>query len=231
MRAFLFDIGGVLLDFDLAHLVRLAEAGGLKSPDVLLRLREDDSLRRIESGLISGPEYFARHVEPEVPRWRYRDLIEAWKVIFSENSEGLALVREARARGGAVYFLSNMADFNRIAIEERFPGFFGLSDRPFLSCDMGCVKPEPAIYHRVLQAIGLPAACCFFMDDTPGHVAAARQLGMAGCVYRPGAGAAIRAAWSAWMDRDTEQPGARGAPQEVIDGSGNSLQDAARTGS
>jgi len=212
MWSFLFDIGGVLLDFDLAELARLAGRGDGKAGEALIRLRDHDSLREIESGLIAGPDYFERYIRPEVPHWTFRDLIEGWKQIFSENREGLALLEFVRERGGAVYFLSNIADFNKIAIEERFPGFFGRSDRSFFSCDMGCIKPDPEIFRRVLRDIGAPPERCVFLDDTPGHVEAARRLGLHGFVFEKGRGARIRAQWAGLMDR--HEPGADATQEE-----------------
>ncbi len=200
MWSFIFDIGGVLLDFDLAELARIAGRGNVKTGEALLRLREHDSLREIESGLITGPDYFERFIRPEVPDWTFRGMIEGWKQVFSENREGLSLLRFARARGASVFFLSNIADFNITAIEERFPGFFQLSDRSFFSCDLGCVKPDPEIFRRVLREIGAPAERCVFLDDTPGHVAMARKLGLHGYVFERGKTAQLRAAWTDLMN-------------------------------
>ena len=87
-----------------------------------------------------------------------------------------------------------------LRIEERFPGFFQLSDRSFFSCDLGCVKPDPEIFRRVLREIGAPAERCVFLDDTPGHVAMARKLGLHGYVFERGKTAQLRAAWTDLMN-------------------------------
>jgi putative hydrolase of the HAD superfamily len=195
MWTFIFDIGGVLLDFDLPELARIAGRGDTHAGEGLLRLREHDSLREIESGSITGEEYFARHILPEIPHWTFRDLIEGWKTVFTENDAGLSLLRFVRERGACVCFLSNIADFNKVAIEERFPGFFQLSDRNFLSCDMGCIKPEPEIFRRVLRETGAKPERCVFLDDNAGNVAAARELGMHGFVFENKRCAEIQASW------------------------------------
>lgn len=200
MWSFVFDIGGVLLNFDLAELAQIAGRGNFRAAEALLQLREHDSLREVESGFISGADYFDRYVRPHAPHWSFRDLVEGWKAIFSENPEGLELLRYARSRGAAVYFLSNIADFNKIAIEERFPGFFALGDRSFLSCDMGCIKPDPEIFRRVLDETGTPPGRCVFLDDTPGHVESARKMGIHGFVYHRGQAAQIREQWARLLD-------------------------------
>ncbi|MFO7534068.1 MAG: HAD family phosphatase [Kiritimatiellia bacterium] len=203
--SFIFDIGGVLLDFDLARLVVLASRGDEPCARALLGLRDHPSLREVESGFITGKEYHARFIRPAVPHWTFRDLVEGWKTVFSENSEGLALVRHVRARGASVYLLSNLADYNKIAIEEQFPNFFGLSDGNFLSYELGCIKPDPVIFNRVLTAIGSPPGRCVFLDDTPGHVAAARALGIHGFVFEKGKSRDMKRQLDALMASDTSE--------------------------
>jgi putative hydrolase of the HAD superfamily len=203
-RHVIFDIGGVLLNFDLPGLAARAARGNPEGAAALLALREHDSLRQLESGHMTGVAYFEQFIRPVAPHWTFRDLIEGWKSIFSENAEGLALVALARARGASsVTFLSNLADFNRIAIEEKFPGLLDRSDRNFFSYELGCMKPEPVIFQRVLDSLGARPEQCVFYDDTPGHVAAARRLGLKGVVFEPGRGAQFAADLNDWISLKT----------------------------
>jgi putative hydrolase of the HAD superfamily len=52
------------------------------------------------------------------------------------------------------------------------------------SAFVGTRKPEPEIYALTLERLGLPAAGCAFVDDLEHNVAAARDAGMRGIVYR-----------------------------------------------
>jgi putative hydrolase of the HAD superfamily len=52
------------------------------------------------------------------------------------------------------------------------------------SAFVGTRKPEPEIYALTLERLGLPAAACAFVDDVEHNVAAARDAGMHGIVYR-----------------------------------------------
>ncbi len=60
---------------------------------------------------------------------------------------------------------------------------FGL-DRAFellvISAEEGIAKPDPRIYRRTLQRLGVPPEEAVFVDDMPANVEAARALGMAG---------------------------------------------------
>lgn len=45
------------------------------------------------------------------------------------------------------------------------------------SADIGVAKPAQAAFEAAAEGLGVPLARCLFIDDTPGHVAAARKLG------------------------------------------------------
>jgi FMN phosphatase YigB (HAD superfamily) len=53
-----------------------------------------------------------------------------------------------------------------------------------ISAELGCLKPDPRMYHHASNALGLAPAQCLFIDDTPALVAAAIDLGYAGLALR-----------------------------------------------
>ncbi len=53
----------------------------------------------------------------------------------------------------------------------------------FCSGDEGCAKPDPAAYRSTLDRLGVKPAEAVFIDDTEGHVLAARGLGIHGIVF------------------------------------------------
>jgi putative hydrolase of the HAD superfamily len=52
------------------------------------------------------------------------------------------------------------------------------------SAFVGTRKPEPEIYAITLERLDLPAAACAFIDDLEVNVAAAREAGMHGVLFR-----------------------------------------------
>jgi HAD superfamily hydrolase (TIGR01509 family) len=68
----------------------------------------------------------------------------------------------------------------------RFNAKFAL-DRQFdlfiSSAVEGIRKPDPRIYLRACQKLGVPPQCCLFMDDSPANVTGAEQAGMRGLVW------------------------------------------------
>jgi len=51
------------------------------------------------------------------------------------------------------------------------------------SGDVGCTKPDPKIYQISLERLDVRPHETVFIDDTPGHVAAAQTLGIHGIVF------------------------------------------------
>lgn len=69
-------------------------------------------------------------------------------------------------------------------------------DVPFgvriVSGDVGVMKPDAAIYRRVLEQAATPANRAIFIDDRPANVAAAEALGIGGIVFTSAAPLAAR---------------------------------------
>ena len=51
------------------------------------------------------------------------------------------------------------------------------------SCELGAVKPEPAIYEHLIRISGLQPSQIFFIDDKPENVRAATIVGIFAKVY------------------------------------------------
>jgi putative hydrolase of the HAD superfamily len=62
-------------------------------------------------------------------------------------------------------------------------GLLDIADEIVLSCEVGYAKPDPRIYRTALGRLAAEPGAALFVDDTPGHVAAAEALGLAGHVH------------------------------------------------
>ena len=89
---------------------------------------------------------------------------------------GDVLLRELRPRHRTA-ICSNAWSGARAAFEGRF-GFHRDVDAMVISAEVGLAKPDPAIFHLVLDRLDVAAADALFVDDREDNVAAARALGM-----------------------------------------------------
>lgn len=102
---------------------------------------------------------------------RFRDSFER---IPPENVETL---RALRAAGFRLGLISN-ADVMEVEPWHTSP-LAGLFDVELFSCEIGLVKPEPAIYARCIQDLGVaPAECLFVGDGGSNELVGAKDAGM-----------------------------------------------------
>jgi putative hydrolase of the HAD superfamily len=107
----------------------------------------------------------------------YENFCEIWSSIFlPETLIPEAMLREI-ARNYRMVLLSNTNAIHFAMVREKYPLL-----RHFhsfvLSYEVGAMKPLPLIYKRAIEEAGCRAEECFFTDDIPEYVAAARAQGI-----------------------------------------------------
>ena len=88
------------------------------------------------------------------------------------------LIHELKAQGHKLYILSNFCSTSFNLIKERNPEFFALFDGIVISADVGCIKPDPNIYHHLLTTHDIDPFTACFIDDLPINLEAAREFGI-----------------------------------------------------
>jgi putative hydrolase of the HAD superfamily len=63
------------------------------------------------------------------------------------------------------------------------PGCWTSPTRSSCPAKPGTPNPDPRIYHAALRQLAASPGSALFIDDTPGHVAAAQALGLAGHLH------------------------------------------------
>jgi HAD superfamily hydrolase (TIGR01509 family) len=176
--AFLFDMSGVLLDFDLHTLKRrVAEASGapLRHID---RTWRDDPYMQSELGQVTSREYYRHFAARLRLGWSYERWIAEWVRIVTHNENGTALFAALRAADQPVYILSNLAEYHRDAVSAAVPGFWNASSGNFLSYELGLCKPSAALFDAACARIGRPPQECYFFDDDEANTLGASRVGI-----------------------------------------------------
>jgi putative hydrolase of the HAD superfamily len=104
-------------------------------------------------------------IDTDVRSWmHYRE--EVWE-----------LAQRFRARGGRTAMLSNGVPeiISRIRADRPLDQWF---DVVVVSCEVGCVKPDRAIYELCLNAVSATPAAALFVDDRLDNIQAADAIGM-----------------------------------------------------
>ncbi len=176
--AFIFDIGNVLIDFDLSRLLKaISNHSRVKFEDIHETWTPKDTID-VETGKVDPKDHFEQYAESIGLTWDYDAWKKAWADIYTINDKGMALFFELKEKGFPVYLLSNLAEYNKDAIEMKFKNFFTLCRGNYFSYELGLHKPDPNIFMRVSSEIDTSPEHCFFIDDLLENVQGARSVGM-----------------------------------------------------
>jgi 2-haloacid dehalogenase len=179
VNAVVFDLGGVLVDWDPRYLLRKVMPGRETEMESILAdvLNHEWNLARDHGD--SWPEAMAR-LEARHPQWVdvFRAFDERWAETLRGSHEAtVEILRELHERGTKLYALSNWSAQKFPAAEERFE-WLTWFDGVVVSGRVRMAKPDPAIFRYLLERYGLQASGVFFIDDHEPNVVAARALGM-----------------------------------------------------
>ena len=179
IRAVVFDLGGVLIDWNPRHLYRKLFDGDAAAMERFLDSvctpawnEEQDSGRPFADAVAL---LVARHPEQG-------ELIAAYDRRWDEMLAGpidgtVAILAELKARNTPLAALTNWSAEKFPVARRRFD-FLAWFDAIVVSGEVGMRKPDPRIYRHLLESRGLDAGGTLFIDDSAANVAAARALGM-----------------------------------------------------
>jgi 2-haloacid dehalogenase len=183
IAAVVFDLGGVLLDWDPRHLYRRLFADPAEMEDFLARICTPDWHRAHDLG--EDVTESCRRLARQHPR--HRDMIMAWVDPGDEMAAGqidgaVEVLGELKARGVRCLVLSNMEPATFTARLGRF-AFMNWFDGYVISGLEGLAKPDPQVFQLLLRRYRLAPAATVLIDDSPTNVEAARAQGMAAVRY------------------------------------------------
>jgi epoxide hydrolase-like predicted phosphatase len=104
------------------------------------------------------------------------DLEAAFWGCVKIDADMVALMEDLRRRTKVALLSNAMRPFLRQILEKH--DLTRLFDTMVISCEEHLTKPNPAIYRLIVERLGVPASECFFTDDNPANVEAARGVGM-----------------------------------------------------
>ncbi len=176
IRAFLFDLGNVLVQFDHRVAARKIAAEAGTTPEELYRLFFDSPLIvDHDEGRISTQTFYERLKEQLGLTASFDKFLDVWNNIFTENVRMTALVRQLLGRYPC-FLISNTCRAHFDFCRKEYPILNELTGWT-LSFEVGALKPHPAIYHRALELIRLPPSEIFYVDDREDLIQAAGQMG------------------------------------------------------
>ncbi len=174
----MFDLGGVLIDWDPRYLYR--------------KLFDDEAEMERFLSEVCTMEWHHAHdlgVPPEetspplaAAHPQYAEQIWAWtqrseEMVGGPIEESVELLRALKAAGVPCYALTNMEAWTYPGRRERYP-FLRCFDGTLVSGFEGVAKPDPRVFELLLDRFGLERSRTLFIDDSRKNVEAARRVGL-----------------------------------------------------
>ena len=177
--ALLFDLGRVVIDFDLARTLKAwAVELGSDPTAMVAALANNETFHRYETGHVTDAEFFAAVREALRLELSDEQLREGWNAIFIGEMPGIAPLLERAAQHLPLYALSNTNDAHIAHFSEHFTELLRHFRELFLSSRIGMRKPNAEAYDFVVKAIGVRPERIVFFDDLAENIAAAREHGL-----------------------------------------------------
>jgi 2-haloacid dehalogenase len=174
-----FDLGGVLIDWNPRHLYRKLFAGYEAAMERFLSTVCTHEWNRCQDAGRSFAEG-ARPLKAEHPE--KAELIDAYGTRFDEMMAGpiagsVDILAELKDRGTPLYGLTNWSTETYAPALERF-AFLQWFRGILLSGEVKVIKPDRRIFQLLFERFGIDLHRAVYIDDVEANVAAARPLGI-----------------------------------------------------
>jgi len=175
--AVVFDLGGVLVDWDPRYLYRQL----FDDPDEMESFLAEVTTAEWNACQDAGRPW-AEAVELLVAEHpQRRELIEAfhgrWPEMLAGEIPGTVdVLADLRAAGVRLIALSNWSAETFPVARERFD-FLAWFEGIVISGDVGMNKPDRRIFEHLIEQFGIEPAAALFIDDSSANVDAAKALG------------------------------------------------------
>ena len=179
ITAVVFDLGGVLIDWNPRHLYRKlfgADEAGMErfltevcGPEWNAALDAGRPLADAVAELAAAHPGEAELIAAYGSRWH--------EMLGGAFEDTVAILLELRRAGLRTYALSNLSAETFPATRPLYPFLAGM-DGILLSGEVKVGKPDPAIFRIFLERFALTPRNTVYIDDNPPNVAQAALLGM-----------------------------------------------------
>lgn len=184
MKTIVFDLGGVLIDWNPRYLYTKIFAAeeemewflsNVCTPEWNVR---QDAGRPFAEGILEAKAKYPKYA-PQIESYFLR-----WDEMLGGPVKGTPeILREVKARGHKTYALTNWSAETFPLAQAKF-AFLSEFDGVVVSGAEKLAKPDPAIFKRLLERFDLTAPDCVFIDDNLDNIAAAAELGFETVLFK-----------------------------------------------
>lgn len=173
----IFDLGGVLLDFDPHDTIRELFPEEQVPPFDLLKAFSTEPGMNMLRGIIST-DHAAKLLSEQFDQDKLLRLFTGIPTRLKPNQEALTVFKLIKQKNYKIYVLSNLDIVMHDAI--RHYDFFNEIDGAIYSYQHKCAKPDAQIYELLLKTYNLKPEECLFIDDFEENIDGAKKCNING---------------------------------------------------
>jgi 2-haloacid dehalogenase len=189
IQAVIFDLGGVVIDWDPRLLYRKIFDGDEAKVEMFLsQICPPEWNERQDAGRSLAAVTEERVAEH--PEWEreIRAFYGRWIEMIGGAIPGTAaIIRELSALGVRLFALSNWSAETFPLVRDRFAEL-DLFEKIVISGEHGCAKPDERLYRIALDEFGLPAPNLLFIEDSQRNLLAAERMGFRPLLFKSAKG-------------------------------------------
>ena len=178
IKTVIFDLGKVIIPFDFTRGYRgLEQVCDIPAAEIPKRIGATDLVHRFESGLVEPHDFVDQLTGMLDLRVSYDQFCEIWSSIFLPDPLIPESVLEGIGRRYRLLLLSNTNAIHFPMLIKNYP-LLRHFHATVLSYQVRALKPSPVIYREAIARAQCRPEDCFFTDDIPDYVAAAKREGI-----------------------------------------------------
>lgn len=178
VRTIVFDLGGVLIDWNPRYLYRKLLDDERDIDYFLTRICPQQWNACQDAGRPFAEAVAERSQQFPQFAGLIRAYHERWEEMLGGPIDGTVELLHRLARNG--YRLAALTNWSAetFPVARRRFAFLQCFESILVSGELKLIKPDPRIFQRLLQVLGEPASACVFIDDSPANVDAAAAHGL-----------------------------------------------------
>jgi putative hydrolase of the HAD superfamily len=175
IKHLVIDLGGVLVELDWDRSTPLLYPDSVPEAEAVRRWVESEAVSRHETGSIDAETFYSEFAE-EYGGDRER-VEEGSSCIIGNPKSDCESILETLSNRFQLSMLSNISRVHTQQLDSRTRLARHFPER-FLSWELGCMKPDAAIYAAICDRLSATPSEIAFFDDRQGNVDGAIDAGM-----------------------------------------------------
>ncbi|OYT90348.1 MAG: hypothetical protein CFE43_18775 [Burkholderiales bacterium PBB3] len=182
IRAFIFDLFGVVLSFDENSVYTRLAAQCHEPATALQALQGLVSTPALITGKLSLQQLHQQLVAKHGFSLGFAQFEVLWLTPYTAAMPGIAGILRALSSRYRLVLLSNVDCYYLEVVRRQHPELSYFADQ-LVSCELGYAKPDDAAFFAALRAAEFPPEACYFVDDKVENIEAAARLGIRGHAF------------------------------------------------